>query len=132
MVADIATQESEAVRKFGASRWNLIKQVLGWKGNFIAGMRVYEETWFKPAYGKYSVAPADADSGLQWMVEQGYLRPSKLAIQPQRAPWVGIIGYNSAYIKDTLMKLPVPGHYVDWDYEVLFDVDKFQPTWETK
>lgn len=121
--------EREAVRKFGASRWNLIKRVLGWRGNFIAGLSVYQEAWSKPAQGRFATFPADADSGLQWMVEKGYLRPSRLAIQPERAPWVGIIGYNSAYINRTLSQAPVAGHYVDWDFEVLFDVDKFPPTW---
>lgn len=121
--------EQGAIRKFGPSRWNAIKRALGWRGNFIAGYRVYVEAWHKPSVGKYATFPADADTALQWMVEHGYLRPARFAIQPERAPWVGLIGYNTAYIKHTLPASPVAGHYVDWDYEVLYDVDKCPPTW---
>lgn len=91
---------------------------------------MYIEAWHKPSIGKYATFPADADTALRWLVENGYLRPTRLAIQPERAPWVGIIGYKSEYIRGLLRAAPVPGHYVDWDYEVLFDVDKFPPTWD--
>lgn len=110
---------------FGNSRWNDIKKVLGWKGNFIAGYRVYVVAWLEPAYGKSHASPSDADTALQWMVDNGYLCPVKLAVQPERAPWVG------SYMKHILTsKVPIPGGYIDWDYGVLFDVEKFPPKWD--
>jgi len=128
--AETPEREQLAVRKLGPSRWNAIKRALGWRGNFIAGYRVYIEAWHKPSIGKYATFPADADTALQWLVGNGYLRPTRLAIQPERALFVGLIGYNAHYIKHTLPAAPVPGHYVDWDYEVLHDVDKHPPTWD--
>lgn len=121
--------ETLARQRFGDRRWNDIKKALGWKGNFISGYRVYVVAWSEPARGRHSATPAHADSGLQWLAENGFLRPSRLAIQPERAPFVGVIGYNQSYIRTTLTSAPVPGHFVDWDFEVLFDVDKHPPHW---
>jgi hypothetical protein len=89
---------------------------------FIAGYRVYVKAWSEPAQGKYFTSPSDADDGLAWMVEHGYLRPSRFCVQPERGPAVGLIGYNAAYLK-SLATAPVPGHFVDWDFEVTFDVE---------
>lgn len=118
----IVSLNRRIIEKLGAQRWQDVRRVLSFKGNFVSGYRIYVEAWSKPAQGKYFTEPCAVDKSIEWLIENEILRPSRLAIQPERAGAVGLIGYNAAYIKHTLPIKPIPGHYVDWDYEVMVEV----------
>lgn len=101
-------------------------QLLAFEGNVIQGYKIFEVMISNPALRKNAVFPSDTDDILHWLLQNKYLKP--IAFRPtfSRAAFIGLQGYNKNYINNKLKLTPIYGHYVDWDYEVIFNVDKLR------
>lgn len=94
----------------------LAYQHLAFEGNIISGLRLHNVTTQDPAQSRYYVGPAESEHLFTQLIRTYYLTPLRFNPDPSRA--LAFIGYNQHHINHTLHLTPVPGHYIDWDYEV--------------
>lgn len=113
------------------SKWPLVHRALSFEGNVISGLHIYEVVFATPAQGRYHVDPADAEGVIRWLLARddnalGYQSTTaRLAARPYLSP----ICLNPCRSRlhceglglhfSTARKHPMPGYYVDWDYEVI-------------
>jgi len=106
---------------YGYTRWRQVLLTLGFHNNIVNGYRVYIQAFHNLSKGKYFTSPADADDLIHKLHDNKLLYPMSFNPQPERLFAIGIINYNPHHI-DSLNNSPVAGHYVDWDWKVVFRV----------